>query len=187
MCRLDHGPNHPPRRPTRGLPNKDCLTTHSFKPPMPPPPRVWFCSCSWVGSPCFSCVPGVFSCGAWAESREADFARNLLSVTSRFVSTHEVLSRALELRRDTEAVISGLLSPARRPQIRQSCLGVFRYVASIPLSLHSPPPKAPMRCMPFGRLKSPTISSRTRTLRRRYGPSLRIFYALGTPHFPELN
>ena len=31
------------------------------------------------------------------------------------------------------------------------------------------------------------VSSRTRTLRRRYGPSLRIFYALGTPHFPELS
>ena len=73
VCRLDHGPNHPPRRPTRRLSNKDCLTTHSFKPPMPPPPRVWFCFCSWVGSFCFSCVPGVFSCGAWAESREADF------------------------------------------------------------------------------------------------------------------
>ena len=53
--------------------------------------------------------------------------------------------------------------------------------------LVSRPPRSPMRSMPFGRLKSPTISSRTRTLRRRYGPSLRIFYALGTPHFPELN
>ena len=73
VCRLDHGQNHPPRRPTRRLPKNDCLTTHSFKPPMPPPPRVWFCFCSWVGSPCFLCVPGVFSCGAWAESREADF------------------------------------------------------------------------------------------------------------------
>ena len=92
----------------------------------------------------------------------------------------------LDLQGRAQARTSGYSAPARRPRTRENGLWVFRYVASISLNLHSPHPKAPMRCMPFGRFKPRTISSRTRTLRRRYGQSLRIFYALGTPHFPDL-
>ena len=39
----------------------------------------------------------------------------------------------LELAGDTHAVISSLLSPARRPRYRESCLVVFPYVPSIRL------------------------------------------------------
>ena len=49
----------------------------------------------------------------------------------------------LELAGDTHVVISSLLSPARRPRYRESCLVVFPYVPSIRLSLGFPSPKAP--------------------------------------------